>query len=148
LRLVPSAREVTTELAARGYVLAVISGTLDIVLDVLFPSHPFEHVFTNRIEFDDAGLIRTWQATPYDMEGKAEAVRILSSRLAIDTRHIAFVGDNINDCAAMKLAGRAVAYEPKHARVRELADHVLPRGRLDTLLTLLPGPRCSALDLT
>jgi phosphoserine phosphatase len=139
LRLVPSAREVTGELRRRGYTLAVISGTLDVVLDVLFPNHPFQHVYTNRIEFDDAGAISAWQATPYDMDGKAQAVMVLSSSLSIEPRHIAFVGDNINDCSAMKLVGRAVGYDPKHEQVRSLAHCILPRGGLHGLLDLLPG---------
>jgi len=139
LRLVPFAREVTGELRARGYTLAVISGTLDVVLDVLLPDHPFHHVYTNRIEFDEAGLISRWHATPYDMDGKADAVRVLSAKLGIETSHIAFVGDNVNDCSAMKLVGRAVAYDPKHQSVQSLAHRVLPRGSLPGLLELLPG---------
>jgi len=70
LRLVPGARETALELRARGYRLAVISGTLDLTLDLLFPEHPFEEVYTNRIWFDERGLIAGWEATPYDMEGQ------------------------------------------------------------------------------
>jgi phosphoserine phosphatase len=139
LRLVPDARQVTSELRRRGYALAVISGTLDVVLDVLFPDHPFDHVFTNRIEFEPQGRICGWQATAYDMDGKADAVRLLSSRLGIAAQNIAFVGDNINDCAAMQLVGQPIAYDPKHERVSSLARHVLPRGGLAGLLELLPA---------
>ncbi|MBI5534948.1 MAG: HAD family phosphatase [Deltaproteobacteria bacterium] len=139
LRLVPSAREVTSELRSRGYTLAVISGTLDVVLDVLFPNHPFHHVYTNRIAFDDAGAISSWEATPYDMDGKADAVKVLAGNLQIDPRHIVFVGDNLNDCSAMELVGRAVGYDPKHEKVRSLAQCVLPSGGLRGLLDFLPG---------
>lgn len=139
LRLAPFAREVTAELKRRGYVLAVVSGTLDVVLDVLFPDHPFQHVFTNKIVFDASGAITSWQATPYDMEGKAEAVRLLAGRLGIDLREVAFVGDNVNDCSALKLVGHPIAYDPKHDQVRAVARSVLPRGNLDGLLGLLPA---------
>lgn len=139
LRLAPFAREVTAELRRRGFVLAVVSGTLDIVLDVLFPDHPFEHVFTNKIGFDAGGAITHWQATPYDMDGKADAVRLLAARLGLDLREVAFVGDNVNDCSAMRLVGHAIAYDPKHEQVRSAARSVLSRGRLDDLLGLLPA---------
>jgi phosphoserine phosphatase len=109
------------------------------VLDVLFPDHPFHHVFTNKIEFDAQGGITGWQATPYDMDGKAEAVQLLATRLGLDLGQVAFVGDNVNDCAAMKLAGLPIAYDPKHDSVRAAARSVLPRGSLDGLLGLLPA---------
>jgi HAD superfamily phosphoserine phosphatase-like hydrolase len=139
LRLVPHARHVVAELAARGYLLAVVSGTLDIVLDVLFPDHPFHHVFTNRIGFDPLGAICSCEATPYDMEGKAEALRRLSSELGFGLDQVAFIGDNINDCPALRLVGCPIAYDPKHQSVRDLAHHVLPRGALSQLLHLFPA---------
>jgi HAD superfamily phosphoserine phosphatase-like hydrolase len=138
LRLVPHASRVVHDLARRGFVVAVVSGTLDIVLDVLFPDHPFAHVFTNRISFGDDGRIAGWNATPYDMNGKADALRMLSSTLGLPTRRIAFIGDHVNDCAAMSLVGCPIAYDPKHDDVRAVASSVLPRGRLDLLLDLLP----------
>lgn len=138
LRLVAHASRVVHELARRGFVVAVVSGTLDIVLDVLFPDHPFAHVFTNRIMFGHAGEIASWQATPYDMAGKADALRMLSDKLGLPPRRIAFVGDHLNDCAAMAIVGCPIAYDPKHDDVRIAAHSVIPRGRLDLLLELLP----------
>ncbi|MCU0689952.1 MAG: HAD family phosphatase [Polyangiaceae bacterium] len=144
LRLVPHARVVVDELVRRGYSVAVVSGTLDVVLDTLFPDHPFARVFTNRIAFDDAGAICGWTATPYDNTGKAEALRMLADETGCTTQDLAFVGDHLNDCDAMALAGCPIAYDPKHERVRSLARHVIPRGCLDRLLWLLPGPAPSA----
>jgi HAD superfamily phosphoserine phosphatase-like hydrolase len=141
LRLVDGAERVVHGLVARGYVVCVVSGTLDIVLETLFPDHPFSHVFCNRISFDAAGLISGWQATPYDMEGKAAALHQIASRTGIPVGRFAFVGDHLNDCSALSVVGCPVAYDPKHERTRSLARHVLAPGRLDGLLDLLPGPR-------
>lgn len=138
LRPVPHAHRVVREIARRGIVTAVVSGTLDVVLDVLFPGHPFGHVFTNRLNFADDGRITAWNATPYDMGGKADALRMLAADLHVPMDRIAFVGDNLNDCAAMSLAGHPIAYDPKHDDVRAAARHVIPRGHLDLLLDLLP----------
>ena len=52
LTLVPGARETLSILKEEGARLAVISGTLDLLLDTLFPDHPFDEVHTNRISFD------------------------------------------------------------------------------------------------
>lgn len=138
LELTDGAREVVTELKARGYHLAVISGTIDVVLDVLFPSHPFDFVFTNRIGFGEDGRIASWEATPYDMDGKRAGLAEVAARVGVAPERCAFVGDNINDLSALGLAGLPVAYDPKHESVREAAQVVLPAGELRGLLEILP----------
>jgi phosphoserine phosphatase len=140
LRLTPHSERVLRELKRRGYVLAVVSGTLDIVLEVLLPEHPFSHVYTNRIAFDEAGEIAGWEATPYDMGGKADALRMLAASLGLSPAELAFVGDHVNDRAALELVGFPVLYDPKHEQLEALARHVLPAGRLDLLLDLFPAP--------
>jgi len=136
LRLVCGARETVLELRDRGYRLAVISGTLDLTLDLLFPEHPFEEVFTNKIWFSDDGQIAGWEATPYDMEGKAHALQEIARRMGVPLAATVFVGDNINDLQVMALAGLAVAFEPKAPSVTA-ASHAVLRGDLRGLLELL-----------
>lgn len=136
LYLVSGARETVAELQARGYGLAVISGTLDLTLELLFPEHPFEQVLTNRIWFHPDGTIAGWEATPYDMEGKARALEQLASDRGLTLAQTVFVGDNINDLQVMARAGLAVAFEPKHPSVREAA-HAVVAGDLRGLLDLL-----------
>jgi len=136
LYLVPGARDTLRQLDELGYRMAVISGTLDITLEVLLPEHPFEVVFTNAVEFDAAGRISGWMATRYDMEGKARALAEIAGRMGIPTERTVYVGDNINDVHAMALAGFAVAFEPKHPSVADAADHVIA-GDLRQLLPLL-----------
>ena len=138
LFLSPDGRAVVAELHRRGYQLAVISGTLDIVLDVLFPDHPFDHVFANRIEFAADGTIAAWQATPYDMDGKERGLAALADKAGIGPERCAFVGDHVNDLSALRLAGLAIAYDPKDVEVERAAELVLPAGELGRLLDLLP----------
>jgi ADP-ribose pyrophosphatase len=138
LALSPGAREVVTELKARGYHLAVISGSLDLVLDVLFPDHPFDHVFTNRLAFDPAGNLASWTATPYDMDGKEAGLRAVAAAAGTTLDRCAFVGDHLNDVSALRLAGLPIAYDPKHESVIQTARIILPAGGLRGLLELLP----------
>jgi len=133
----PGALRTANELLARGYRLAVISGTLDLTLELLLPDHPFEVVFTNKIWFDDGGLIAGWEATPYDNAGKAEALERVAAGMGLTPADAAFVGDNINDLQVMARAGLAVAFNPKAPEVEAAADHVL-RDDLRGLLDLLP----------
>jgi phosphoserine phosphatase len=138
LFLTAGAREVVGELARRGYHMAVISGTIDIVLDVLFPDHPFDHVFANHVDFAPDGTIASWRATPYDMDGKERGLAMLADRAGTTLARCAFVGDHTNDLSALALAGLPIAYDPKDDRVRQAARVVVPAGRLVDLLDLLP----------
>ncbi len=122
LRPTPGVAETLARLVARGYRLAIISGTLDLVLEVLFPAHPFEVVQTNKLFFDDAGRVSAWEATPYDMEGKAEALVSIAGTMSIPLERTVFVGDNVNDIHVMDRAGWAIAFEPKTQAVRAAAD--------------------------
>lgn len=136
LYLLPGARECVWTLRERGFQLAVISGTIDLTLELLFPRHPFDEVFTNRIWFNDEGLIAGWEATPYDMEGKAEALRAIAGRRQVPLAETLYVGDNINDIQVMQAAGRAIAFEPKDPTVSAAADHTV-HGDLRRVLELV-----------
>ena len=125
LRLVTGARETMDALKKSGARLAVISGTLDLLLDTLFPDHPFDDVYTNRLMFDEAGRIASWWATPFDMEGKADALRKIAAHEGVPLSRCAFVGDHSNDLSAARIAGFTVAFNPKCSELEEIAGAVV-----------------------
>ncbi len=133
LSATPGSVEALERLRACGYRLAVISGTLDITLELLFPAHPFEQVRTNALFFDGAGRVCDWRATPYDMEGKAEALAEIAAEMGIPLERTVFVGDNINDVYVMRRAGLAIAFEPKAEEVREAADVIVEGNMLEVV---------------
>lgn len=139
LRLVGGARETLGVLKARGMRLAVISGTLDLLLDTLFPDHPFDEVYANRIWFDDGGAIAGWEATPFDMEGKAVALRAIALREDVPLARVAYVGDHSNDLSAARAAGFAVAFRPKSAELEAIAGAVVRSDDLRDILAHLSG---------
>jgi phosphoserine phosphatase len=134
LTLVRGARETLADLKLRGIRLAVISGTLDLALDVLFPDHPFDEIYTNQLIFDDAGLISHWHATPFDMDGKGVALRSIALREDIPLARCAFVGDHANDLAAVRLAGFSVAFNPKSAELEAVASAIVRSNDLRDVL--------------
>jgi phosphoserine phosphatase len=115
--------------------LFAISGTLEIMLETLYPDHPFERVFANRLEFDERGKIVGWLATPFDMEGKAEALRAVSAREEIPLDRCAFIGDSSNDLWIARAAGFTIAFNSNSAELEELAGAVV---RSDNLRDILP----------
>ena len=60
LSLVAGAREAIAALKATGARLAVVSGTLDICLDLLFPDHPFDEVHSNTISLSNSSSRIDW----------------------------------------------------------------------------------------
>jgi len=125
LRPVEGASETLHALKARGYKLAVISGTLDVVIDEFFPDHPFEEVYTNVLVFDEEERLVGWKATPFDMDGKARALRHLASLYDLPLSRCAFVGDNLNDLGVARIAGFTVAFNPKCAELESVAHAVV-----------------------
>ncbi|MCK9463952.1 MAG: HAD family phosphatase [Proteobacteria bacterium] len=118
LRPVTGAREALLDLHARGHVIAIVSGSLDIVVDHLFPDVPFKHVLLNRIAFAADGRIAGGTPTPYDVEGKADGLRELCRREGIEASRAAFVGDNDNDLWIARAAGLAIAFNCKSDELR------------------------------
>ena len=134
LTLVEGARETLGELKSHGIRLAVISGTLDLLLDTLFPDHPFDEVYTNRIVFDGEGRIAHWHATPFDMDGKGVALRSIALREAIPLARCAFVGDHANDLAAARVAGFSIAFNPKSVELEAAVSAVVHSRDLRDIL--------------
>lgn len=135
----PGASETVATLNARGYRLIVVSGTLDLTIELLLPELSFHRVFTNRIWFQTDGRIRGWRATPFDVAGKAVAFTSLARAHGWDAEHVAFIGDGWNDISALRAAGLGIAVHPKEQAVREAAQVVIEEGSLTQLLALLPG---------
>jgi phosphoserine phosphatase len=125
------------ELKRRGARLAIISGTLDIVIETLFPEHPFDDVYSNRLLFDDHGQLTGWRATPFDLEGKPVALRELSKKHAVTLDRAAFVGDGANDIPMVGVAGCVVAFNPRSRELERLATHVVREPNLSRLLDLI-----------
>jgi phosphoserine phosphatase len=138
LTVVDGARGTMDELRARGYRLGVVSGTLDITLELLLSGFPFDCVYTNQVFFDGAGKIVGWQATSFDVDGKARALEQIAARFGLGVEQCAFVGDHWNDLAALARAGLGVAFHPKDDEVSRAADIVVPDGPLTRLLDLFP----------
>jgi phosphoserine phosphatase len=138
LTLMEGARETLQELKKRGYTLSLISGSIKLVLDELFPDHPFDHILINEIHFDDAGEITGGTATHYDVEKKGEGLRLVAEKEGITSRECVFVGDNENDLSIAQEAGFSIAFNCKSENLARLCDVVIPEKDLRKVLDYLP----------
>lgn len=103
-------QETIQKLKESGKKLAVISGSLDIILDKVFPDNPFDYIEINKLYFDDNGNIKRWNATPYG-DGRGKALGLMN--LSRDSlKQSVYVGDGMNDKEAIEVAGLGIAFYP------------------------------------
>jgi phosphoserine phosphatase len=136
IMLVKGARETLIELKNHGMKLAVISGSLNVMLERFLPDYDelFDDVFLSRLTFNGKGIINGVIATPYDIEHKATALRMISEREKIPLKQTVFVGDYLNDLHVLQLAGLGIAFNAKHQEVKDAADVVVDSGDMRDIL--------------
>lgn len=139
-RLNQGAKELITKLKEKGYKLAVISGSVDILLETIFPDHPFIDVFINKINFDDKGNIIDWYTTPYGDKGKETALKIIAEKHNIDLSKTVYIGDHLNDISVSKIAGLSISYNSKTKELNNVCNHNL-EGDMMQILDLIEGDK-------
>jgi phosphoserine phosphatase len=136
LRLMCGAMETLKELKKNSLKLAIISGSLNVVLEKFIPDYNdyFDDVFLSRIYFDKGGYIEKVEATEFDIEKKAVALRKIAEREKIRLEECVFVGDFINDLKAIQEAGLGIAFNCEHDELKKVADVVVDRKDLREVL--------------
>ncbi len=135
-KLMEGARETLSELKRRGYRLALISGSIDLILDELLPDYKefFDYVFVNKIFFDGEGRISGFEATPFDMEHKRSGLIEICKREKLSPSQAIFVGDNENDLDIAKAAGLTISFNSSSPELDEIADVVIRKKNLAEIL--------------
>jgi phosphoserine phosphatase len=137
LKPMRGAMEVLLTLKQRGHIVAIISGSLDIVVNHLFGQSVFDHVLINRIFFEDDGTIAGGEPTPFDLKGKAEGLLQLASLEGISPSQTVFVGDNENDIWIAEAAGLSIAFNCKSEALRNICHKEIHTKNLLDLLPLI-----------
>ena len=139
LKLMEGAMETLTELKKNGLKLAIISGSLNIILETFMPNYNkfFDDVFLSRIYFDEDGKISKVEATEFDMDAKALALRKIAEREKISLKECVFVGDYLNDLKIMQESGLGIAFNCKHDELRKAADVCIDKKDLRQILKFI-----------
>jgi phosphoserine phosphatase len=139
IRLMEGAIETIKELRKRGMKLAIISGSIDIILEHLLPEYRslFDEVFLTRIYFDSEGNIVQVKATEFDMKGKAIALKNVAKKEKIKLQECVFIGDHNNDIDIAKVAGLSIAFDAKDNELRRVSDIVIDKKDLREILKFI-----------
>ena len=135
LELLNGVHETLSTIKDAGFRLAVVSGSLNIVLDKFDLAHYFDDVFLNELFFDKAGELIGWRPTPFDLENKAAGLDYLLAKYDLDRSRSVFVGDAFNDLSIARRAGTSIAI---NSTCQELIDCVTFNVEGDDLRGVLP----------
>ena len=136
LKLMNGAMETLQELKRNNLKLAVISGSINVVLEKFIPNYNeiFDDVFLSRIYFDKKGRITKVEATEFDMDKKAEALKQIAKREKIRLEECVFVGDYLNDMKIIREAGLGIAFNCQHDELKKISDVVIEKKDLREVL--------------
>ena len=140
-KLMPGAKEALLHLKDKGYKLMILSGSISLVLDIVLPgwNELFDHVFINRIYFNEKGQIigADWLPRERDNEGKAEEIKEFCLKEGIDLKEVVFVGDSDNDVSAMRLSGLGIAFNSQSEKLNQAADVIIGKKDVREILRYL-----------
>lgn len=136
LKPMDGAIETLDELKKKEFKLAVISGSVSIILEACIPrwKELFDDIYISHIEFDENEVVKSIQATKYDMEGKALALKEIAEREGLKLEECVFVGDYLNDLKIIQEAGLGIAFNCHHDELKEVADVVIDKKDLREIL--------------
>lgn len=139
LKLMEGAMETLHELKKNGLKLAIISGSLNIILEKFIPNHDefFDDVFLSKIYFDEYGNISKVEATEFDMDAKALALKKITEREGISMEECVFIGDYLNDKKIMEEAGLGIAFNCKHDELKKIANVCIDKKDLREILKFI-----------
>jgi HAD superfamily phosphoserine phosphatase-like hydrolase len=135
-RLTNNFRQAMKTLRKEGFVTVLVSGGIDTFLEDKIPEYRelFDHVFINRLQFDDNGFLTGVIATRYDFEGKAKAVEEVCAQEGFSMEQAVFVGEGFNDEHAASAVGLSIAYPPTAQGIAEVADVAIKEDDLMLIL--------------
>lgn len=136
IKLMQGTKDTLIALKNKGVKLAVVSGSINILLDYLLPDYRdfFDDIYISRILFDERGEISQIKATKFDMEGKALALKEIAKREGFKLSECAFIGDNHNDIEIAKEAGLSIAFNAIDKKLVEVCDIEIKKKDLRQIL--------------
>jgi len=116
--------------------LAIVSGTVSVILDHLLPNYKklFDDYYLSQMFFDENGKFIKAHVTEYDMALKAEALKLVAKKHNFKMGECVFIGDHHNDIQIAKEAGLAIAFDAKDEELKKVADVIIDKKDLREVL--------------
>jgi phosphoserine phosphatase len=132
--LMKGAEETIAELKKRGYKIATITGSFEIIADRMKDDLGLDYAFSNVLHEED-GKLTGDVSGPLVTGSKAEVLKEIMEMEKIKAEESAAVGDGANDVSMLEEAGLGIAFNAKPV-LKEKADVVIDKRDLKELLTV------------
>lgn len=135
MKLMKGAEETIKNLKDEGYLIAIISGSFDLIANPLKEKLNVDFLFTNTLVEDDGKL--TGEVTgPLVKDSKADVLKNLINENNILLEECVAIGDGANDISMLESSGLSIAFNAKPS-VKEIADIVVEDKDLTKVLEII-----------
>ncbi|MGI6781794.1 MAG: phosphoserine phosphatase SerB [Acholeplasmataceae bacterium] len=129
------AEETIKALKDKGYEIAIISGSFDVIADSIKDKLNIDYLFTNSLSEEDGKL--TGEVTgPLVSGSKLDVLSDLLKEKDYDLADCIAVGDGANDISMLEGVGYGIAFNAK-PKVKEIADVIVEDNDLNDVLTVI-----------
>jgi len=131
--LMEGAEETIKELKNRGYKIATITGSFDIISNHIKEKLGLDFAYSN-ILLEEEGLLTGEVEGPLVKGSKADVLKELAEKEDISLDNVAAVGDGANDISMLEAVKLGIAFNAKPA-LKEIANVIIDKKDLRELLT-------------
>ena len=131
-KLMKGAPETLKTLKEKGYKLAIVSGGLKTLADIVGEKFQIDFVAANEFIVKDGKVSGIMNII--DMDGKGIALEKIATKNNLKGKNCAAVGDFFNDIPMFKFAGFSIAFNPKVPEIVEIADKAIYEKDLTLIL--------------
>ena len=130
--LMKGAKETIAELKKRGYKIATITGSFEIIANRLKDDLGLDYAFSNVLH-EEKGKLTGEVSGPLVKGSKAEILKEIMEMEKVKAEESAAVGDGANDVSMLEEAGLGIAFNAKPV-LKEKADVVIEKKDLKEIL--------------
>ncbi len=132
--LMEGAKEAVSELKKRGYKIATISGSFEVIANRMKDELDLDYTFSNKLHEED-GVLTGEVSGPLVSGSKADVLNEIIKTENISAEECAAVGDGANDISMLETVKLGIAFNAKPV-LRDIADIVIEKRDLRELLPL------------
>ncbi len=137
--LMEGAVETVEKLKKRGYKVATITGSFEVIANRMKDELDLDYAFSNTLLEED-GKLTGEVSGPLVTGSKADVLKKIMDIENLSAEETAAVGDGANDISMLKEASMGIAFNAKPV-VKEIADVVIDKRDLKELLTIFKGKK-------
>ncbi|MBD8215124.1 phosphoserine phosphatase [Erwinia persicina] len=138
LPLMPGLTSLVAKLQALGWQVAIASGGFTYFAEYLRDTLHLSAIAANELEIRDGRLTGEVLGDIVDAQYKADTLRKLAARFAIDPAQTVAVGDGANDLPMIKASALGIAYHAK-PKVNEQTEVIIRHADLMGVFCILSG---------